>query len=110
MEMNVVFVLCFLYFVAIIYEPLKQAMFLTGYFAVGRNISFVSAMTNLIISVILGKQIGIIGIFIGTMSTYLIEIIVKTYYLFKRYLQRSSRQYVFLWIRMTLVFVTSRIY
>ena len=106
MEMNVVFVLCFLYFVAIIYEPLKQAMFLTGYFAVGRNISFVSAMTNLIISVILGKQIGIIGIFIGTMSTYLIEIIVKTYYLFKRYLQRSSRQYVFLWIRMTLVFLT----
>lgn len=105
MEMNVVFVLCFLYFVAIIYEPLKQAMFLTGYFAVGRNISFVSAMTNLIISVILGRQIGIIGIFIGTMSTYLIEIIVKTYYLFMHYFQRSPRQYVFLWIRMTLVFL-----
>ncbi len=105
MAKNVVFVLCFLYFVAIIYEPLKNAMFLTGYFAVGRNISFASAMTNLIVSVILGRQIGIIGIFIGTMCTYVIEIITKTCYLFKRYLNRSTKQYVFLWIRMTLVFL-----
>ena len=105
LQMSVVFVLCVLYFVAIIYEPLKQAMFLTGYFAVGRNISFASAMTNLIVSIILGRQIGIIGIFIGTMCTYLIEIITKTYYLFRRYLQRSPKQYIFLWIRMTLVFM-----
>ncbi len=105
LEMNVVFVLCLLYFVAIIYEPLKHAMFLTGYFNIGRNISFASALINLIVSIILGRQVGIIGIFIGTMSTYLIEIITKTYYLFKRYLQRSPKQYVFLWIRMTVVFL-----
>ncbi len=105
LDMPVVFVLCFLYFVAIIYEPLKNAMFLTGYFAVGRNISFVSAMVNLIVSVILGRKIGLIGIFIGTMCTYVIEIITKTYYLFARYLKRSTKQYVFLWIRMTLVFL-----
>lgn len=105
MEMNVVFVLCFLYFVAIIYEPLKNAMFLTGYFDIGRNISFASALINLIVSVILGRKIGIIGIFIGTMCTYVIEVITKTYYLFKRYLKRSSKQYVFLWVRMILVFL-----
>ena len=106
LEMPVVFVLCFLYFVAIIFEPLKNAMYLTGFFSIGRNISFASAMTNLIVSVILGRQIGLIGIFIGTMSTYAIEIITKTYYLFKLYLKRSTKQYVFLWIRMTLVFFT----
>lgn len=105
LEMPVVFVLCFLYFVAIIFEPLKNAMYLTGYFAIGRNISFASAMTNLIVSVILGRQIGLIGIFIGTMSTYVIEIITKTYYLFKLYLKRSAKRYVFLWIKMTLVFL-----
>lgn len=105
LEINLVFVLCLLYFVAIIYEPLKHAMFLTGYFNIGRNISFASALINLIVSIILGRQVGIIGIFIGTMSTYLIEIITKTYYLFKRYLQRSPKQYVFLWIRMTVVFL-----
>ena len=105
LEMPVVFVLCLLYFVAIIFEPLKNAMFLTGYFAIGRNISFISAVTNLIVSVILGKQIGLIGIFIGTMSTYVIEIVTKTYYLFKRYFKRSAKQYIFLWIRMTLVFL-----
>ena len=105
LEMSVVFVLCLLYFVAIIFEPLKNAMFLTGYFAIGRNISFVSAMTNLIVSVILGRQIGLIGIFIGTMTTYIIEIITKTYYLFKLYLKRSPKYYVFLWIRMIMVFL-----
>lgn len=105
LDMSVVFVLCLLCFVAIIFEPLKHAMFLTGYFAIGRNISFTSAMVNLIVSVILGRQIGLIGIFIGTMCTYVIEIITKTYYLFKLYLQRSPKKYVFLWIRMTLVFL-----
>ncbi|MBR3020298.1 MAG: lipopolysaccharide biosynthesis protein [Clostridia bacterium] len=105
LEMPVVFVLCFLYFVAIIYEPLKNAMYLTGYFAIGRNISFASAMTNLIVSIILGRQIGLIGIFIGTMCTYVIEIVTKTYYLFKLYLKRGARPYVLLWIRMTLVFL-----
>ena len=106
LEFPVVLVLCFLYFVAIIYEPLKNAMFLTGYFTIGRNISFISAMVNLIVSVILGKQIGIIGIFIGTICTYVIEIIAKTYYLFKRYLKRSAKRYVFLWFRLLLVFLS----
>ena len=105
MDISVVLVLCLLYFVAIIYEPLKNAMFLTGYFEIGRNISFVSAMTNLVVSVILGRQIGIIGIFIGTMCTYGIEIVAKAYYLFKLYLKRSPKQYVFLWVRMILVFL-----
>ena len=105
LDLPVVFVLCFLYFVAIVYEPLKNAMYLTGYFSIGRNISFVSAMTNLVVSVILGRQIGLIGIFIGTMSTYVIEIVTKTYYLFGRYLKRSAKYYIGLWIRMTLVFL-----
>jgi O-antigen/teichoic acid export membrane protein len=105
LDLPVVFVLCFLYFVAIVYEPLKNAMYLTGYFSISRNISFVSAMTNLVVSVILGRQIGLIGIFIGTMSTYVIEIVTKTYYLFGRYLKRSAKYYIGLWIRMTLVFL-----
>ena len=105
LDMPVVFVLCMVCFVAIVFEPLKNAMFLTGYFDIGRNISFVSAVTNLIVSVILGRQIGIIGIFAGTMCTYVIEIITMTYYLFIRYLKRSPKKYIFLWIRMSLVFL-----
>ena len=105
LEMSVVFVLCFLYFIAIIFEPLKYAMFLTGYFTIGRNISFISAVVNLIVSVVLGKQIGLIGIFIGTISTYVIEIITKTYYLFKLFFERSTKQYSILWMKMLLVFL-----
>ena len=105
LELPVVLVLCFLYFVAIVYEPLKNAMYLTGFFSIGRNISFSSAMTNLVVSVILGRKIGLIGIFIGTMTTYVIEIVAKTYYLFKQYLKRSAKYYIVLWVKMTLVFL-----
>ena len=105
LDLPVIFVLCLLYFVAMIYEPLKNAMYLTGYFSIGRNISFVSAMVNLIVSIILGKQIGLIGIFIGTICTYVIEIIAKTYYLFKLYLKRSAKPYAFLWFRMITIFL-----
>lgn len=104
MEMPVVITLCFLYFVAIVFDPLKTAMRLTGYFAIGRNISFVSAMANLIVSVILGYKIGLIGIFLGTMCTYVIELITKTYYLYYKFLNRSARPYILLWVKMLSVF------
>ena len=62
-------------------------------------------MANLIVSVILGRRIGLVGIFIGTMTTYVIEIVTKTYYVFVRYLKRSAKQYVFLWVKMLAVFL-----
>ena len=104
LQMPVVLTLCYVFFVAIVFEPLKTAMRLTGYFEIGRNISFVSAMTNLIVSIILGRRIGLVGIFLGTMTTYIIEIITKTYYLYRKYLQLSPASYILLWVKMLGVF------
>ncbi len=63
LEMSEIAMICILCFVSIVFEPLKNAMFLTGDFVVGRNISFISAMTNLIVSIVLGRKIGLLGIF-----------------------------------------------
>ena len=104
LDMSEVRMICILCFVSIVFEPLKNAMFLTGNFAVGRNISFISAMTNLIVSIVLGRQIGLLGILLGTMCTYLIEVVAKTYFLFRDYFKTSAFGYAFMWIKMSLVF------
>ena len=104
LEMSEIAMICILCFVSIVFEPLKNAMFLTGDFVVGRNISFISAMTNLIVSIVLGRQIGLLGILCGTMCTYLIEVVAKTYFLFRDYFKTSAAGYALMWVKMSLVF------
>ena len=122
LEMSEIAMICILCFVSIVFEPLKNAMFLTGDFVVGRNIplknamfltgdfvvgrniSFISAMTNLIVSIVLGRKIGLLGILCGTMCTYLIEVVAKTYFLFRDYFKTSPAEYAFMWVKMSLVF------
>lgn len=104
LDYKVVAILCLLLVTEISYKPLSSAMHLSGYFVIGRNISFVSAMVNLVVSIVLGKRIGLIGIFIGTMCTYTIEIIAKIYYLFKLYFKENSFRYVCFWLKMLLVY------
>ena len=104
LDYSVVAILCLLLVTEITYQPLSTAMHLSGYFEIGRNISFVSAVMNLAVSIVLGMKIGLIGIFIGTMCTYTIEIITKIHYLFKLYFKENSIQYVSFWIRMFFVY------
>ncbi len=109
LDYAVVAILCLLLVTEITYKPLSSAMHLSGYFVIGRNISFVSALVNLAVSIVLGKKIGLIGIFIGTMCTYTIEIITKVHYLFKLYFKEDSFRYVCFWLKMLLVFIVEMI-
>ena len=104
LDYTVVVILCLLLVTEITYKPLSSAMHLSGYFVIGRNISFVSALVNLAVSIVLGRKIGLIGIFIGTMCTYTIEIITKVHYLFKLYFKENSFRYVCFWLKMLFVF------
>ena len=101
---EMVFLYSLLLFTTITYRPLSSAMHMTGYFEIGRNISGVSAVVNLVVSIILGKIIGLPGIFIGTCCTFLIEITSKTYFLFNRYFKSSPVSYALLWIKMLAIF------
>lgn len=101
---EMVFLYSLLLFTTITYRPLSSAMHMTGYFEIGRNISGVSAVVNLVVSIVLGKIIGLPGIFIGTCCTYLIEITSKTYFLFNRYFKSSPVSYALLWIKMLAIF------
>lgn len=104
LDNSVIMVLCLLLVTEITYKPLSTAMHLSGFFEIGRNISFVSAIVNLAVSIVLGMRIGMIGIFIGTMCTYVIEIIAKIHYLFKLYFKEKPYGYVIFWIQMLSVY------
>ena len=60
--------------------------------------------TTITYTIVLGKIIGLPGIFIGTCCTYLIEITSKTYFLFNRYFKSSPVSYALLWIKMLAIF------
>ena len=66
-------------FVKIIYLPLLSLIKAKGLFKDNRNHIFISAITNIIISLILIKNYGLEGLLIGTLVAYLINLILKVY-------------------------------
>ena len=79
----ILFVLCATLFIEIINRPLWAIMEVSGLFKYDKWASIVGSIVNLIVSIILGKKIGMAGIFIGTIITYLTQAIIKAYILFK---------------------------
>lgn len=77
----------------IISRPIYAAMHLAGYFREGRNISIAGSVVNLFVSIVLGKLWGILGIFLGTSCTYIIQIVLKIYYVHKLKFKTSSLKY-----------------
>ena len=80
-------------------------MHVSGLFKEGRNISILGSVVNLIVSIVLGKAWGIIGIFLGTFCTYLIQIVMKIYYVYKLKFKSSCWAYAFRMIMYSGLFV-----
>ena len=80
-------------FCFIICKPIYTAMHVSGFFKEGKNISIAGSVVNLIVSIVLGKFYGIIGIFLGTFCTYLIQIVLKIYYVYKLKFHTSAMPY-----------------
>ena len=80
-------------FCYIICKPIYTAMHVSGFFKEGRNISIAGSVVNLIVSIVLGKMYGIIGIFLGTFCTYAIQIVLKIYYVYKLKFNSSGWPY-----------------
>ncbi len=69
--------------------PALNMVTASGLFSFDKYISLAGTVINLIISVILGKSIGMAGILIGTSSTYIIQFILKVILLYNNYLHIS---------------------
>lgn len=94
---DIVLVLCLNLFAYIASKPIYLAMHVSGLFKEGRNISIVGSTVNLITSIILGIRWGMLGIFIGTSMTYLIQIVLKIKDIYRLKFHHSCRKYAVLW-------------
>ena len=74
--------------------PTFIVMTVSGMFDKERNISVLYAAVNLVISLILVRPLGVVGVLIGTFASYLVQLVFRIHFFFSNYLFKSSAGYV----------------
>lgn len=82
--------------------PVWNMLSASGLFQKDKYISIIGSTINLVVSFVLGMRIGMLGILIGTTSTYLIQYILKIILFYKSFLAKSCKR-VFFWLGAYLV-------
>ena len=104
----VVFVSCLNLFLDFCKGPVWQTLSVAGLFKDNKNISIAGAVTNLVVSVVLGAKLGMTGIFIGTTATILIQLVLKTRLLYGKAFHRSAGKFAARWGYYLLSFLTAQ--
>lgn len=86
-------------YIQLLYQPLGEFINLGGLFSEYRRYAIGGPILNLVLSVFLSFSLGISGVFIGTVITYLYMCIVMLSILSHRLIYLSVKKYVFLQIR-----------
>lgn len=92
-------------YIEICCDPLWQYLEVSGLFKQDKNIGIIGSSINLIVSVILGLKIGIVGIFIGTVCTQVIQLILKIQLIFKNKFRLSAKNYYIMCGKMALGYI-----
>ena len=103
---SIVFIIVINLFLEICCEPLWQYVEVSGLFDKDKNIGIIGSVINLISSIILGMKFGMLGIFIGTICSRIVQIFLKTELLFKGKYQRSGSIYYKMLVKMGISFGT----
>lgn len=76
----------------------------SGFFYKDRYVPIIEALVNIIVSIVLAKKIGILGVFIGTLSSnFLIVFWTKPYIIYKYIFNRSVKAYFVMYFKYLLV-------
>lgn len=105
MEKMVVVIATFVLYLEICSDPLWQYLEVSGLFKQDKYIGLAGSVINLIVSIVLGLKIGISGIFIGTVCTQLVQLILKTNLLFREKYHVPSTSYYLMWIKLLASFI-----
>lgn len=98
LEPIIVTICCFNSFLAFMRAPLWGIMNVSGLFKQDKNIAIVGSVANLIISIGIGLKFGMIGIFLGTIMSGLIQLFLKSNLLFREKFQLSPFSYYRMWV------------
>ncbi len=102
---DIVLVLCINFFITGLKDVTLVFRNSLGLFRHDRYISIVCAAFNLVFSIIMVKQFGTIGVFMGTMiSMFLTSAWLEPYIIYKHYLKRSFYQFLlkYLWYHLSM--------
>jgi len=97
LEKLLVTILCYNSFLAFMRAPLWRIMNVSGLFKQDKNIAFIGTTANLIISITIGWFFGMIGIFLGTIISGLIQLLMKIRLLYKDRFHLSAAGYYKMW-------------
>ena len=80
------------FFLATMRIPVWNMLSASGLFKRDKYISIAGSTVNLVVSFVLGKEIGMLGILIGTTCTYAIQFVLKILLFYRRFLHRPCRK------------------
>ena len=89
LERYVVYICIGVFYCATVKIPVWNMMQASGLFRADKYISITGSTINLIVSFILGKYIGIAGILIGTICTYVIQYTLQVIIFYRQFLHRK---------------------
>ena len=89
LQRYVVYTAVAVFYFATVKIPVWNMVQASGLFKTDKFISIAGSTINLIVSFILGNLIGIAGILIGTVCTYVIQYNLKVILLYKKFLKRN---------------------
>ena len=89
MEKHFVLILVLVFYFLTVREPILISVRATGLFRQDKYVAILIMLTNIISSIILGYNIGIKGVFIGTILSQMVCLFGKTYIYYCLYLHKS---------------------
>lgn len=98
-DVRIIFVGCINLFLNLVKGPIWQAIDATGLFRQDKYISIIGSIVNLIASLIAGYKLGMIGIFLGTTLTLLINLFMKIVLLYKCKLKKGCKYCIITWVK-----------
>lgn len=93
----IVFIIVLNMYMEFVTRPLWAIMNVSGLFRQDKNISILGSALNLLVSILLGIKAGIVGIFIGTLCTYIVQVVLKIKLLYHDQFKLSAKRYYIMW-------------
>lgn len=81
------------FFLWVLTRPLWQMMTVAGLFKEDKTNAMVEIVVNLVVSLILVQKLGLIGVLIGTMISYIVAWMMKSRLLYRKFFKKSSGHY-----------------
>ncbi len=90
---QIVLILIINFFLWTLTRPTWQMMTVAGLFKEDKINALVEIIVNLVISLLLVQKLGLIGVFMGTMISYITAWILKSHLLYRKFFKKSYANY-----------------